>query len=226
MSQKKCLIIGGAGALGKSVINEFRKNSIWKILNIDFKNNQNAHYNYQIQQSLKGEELKNIRNYSEQTFNPEKTCDCIINVAGGWNGGDLKDDNLINTLDQMINMNLYSTMLATYLAKHLLKNKKGENSTLILTGANAVYSDLNPGMIGYHLSKQAVHHLTELLVKKEEMKHSKIITILPTVIDTEANRKGMPDSDFSKWTKPEVIASKIRKWAEGQDKVEGAFYKF
>jgi len=31
-------------------------------------------------------------------------------------------------------------------------------------------------------------------------------TILPTIIDTEANRKAMPDADFSKWPKPEEIA--------------------
>ena len=34
-------------------------------------------------------------------------------------------------------------------------------------------------------------------------------TILPSIIDTEANRKAMPNADFSKWPKPEGIARVI-----------------
>jgi len=37
----------------------------------------------------------------------------------------------------------------------------------------------------------------------------RVNSVLPSIIDTEPNRKAMPDADFSKWPKPEEIAQVI-----------------
>lgn len=41
------------------------------------------------------------------------------------------------------------------------------------------------------------------------------MTILPNIIDTESNRAGMPNADFSTWAKPDQIGELILSWVEG-----------
>jgi NAD(P)-dependent dehydrogenase (short-subunit alcohol dehydrogenase family) len=169
---KNLLIVGGSGALGRSVISHFKKSTpLWKVFNIDFKSNDLADNNYKIQSGLNQNELGLI---SANLW--KNRLDCIINTAGGWEGSSLSDDNIIDSLNNMMKMNLNSTVLSAYLAKKYLN----ENSLVVFTGANAVKSQMNPGMLSYHLAKQSVHHLAELLSSTNELpKGAKVITILP-----------------------------------------------
>ena len=65
------------------------------------------------------------------------------------------------------------------------------------------------GMIAYSTSKAAVASLTQSLA--EEVKSDRIFVnaILPSIMDTPANRKAMPDADYSKWPKVEEVALTI-----------------
>lgn len=206
MLPKKIVIIGGAGALGKSMVNCFKTSKpSWNIMNIDYFANKEAHYNYIIRNDLNSTELKEIGN---SDFISNKI-DCIVNVAGGWSGGSISDDDVIEVVDKMMRMNLYSSLLACHLAKKYFK----DDSLLVLTGAKIVKEQHNPGMIGYHLSKRATHHLGELLIKKE-MPFSKLVRMYLPTIDTENNRKAMPDADFTKWPKTDDISKEVKLWAD------------
>jgi NAD(P)-dependent dehydrogenase (short-subunit alcohol dehydrogenase family) len=216
---KKLLIIGGYGSLGKSIIHTFKKSPNWKIMNIDFNPNLEADYNYQIKDNLNFEEVTRIDKLDY--LNNEKL-NCIVNVAGGWRGGSLDNTDIIESVNMMMQSNLFSSVLAAHLGKKFLN----KNSLFILTGANIVKTQLNPGMLGYHLSKNSVHHLTDILVIKKILpENTKVFTILPTTIDTTANRNAMPDADFSKWTKPEAIAKLIKDWSDNKNLPEDTFVK-
>ena len=67
-----------------------------------------------------------------------------------------------------------------------------------------------PGAAGYIASKAAVLALIQAL--DAEYKHDGIRcnAILPSVIDTPANRAAQPDADYSKWVQPEEIAKVVR----------------
>ena len=141
--------------------------------------------------------------------------DAIINVAGGWVGHGLKDKDFLLSIDQMYGMNSYSTFLAAHLATKFLKEK----SLLLFTGALAVkenYSWVPEVMLSYQLSKASIFNLTDILSQNRTLlpKDTKLITILPGTIDTEVNRKNMPNADFSTWTKPDDIATNLNKWAD------------
>jgi NAD(P)-dependent dehydrogenase (short-subunit alcohol dehydrogenase family) len=60
-------------------------------------------------------------------------------------------------------------------------------------------------MLAYALSKSGVHYLATALAEKAQKFDGRVVTILPSVIDTEMNRKFMADADFSSWAKPEHI---------------------
>ena len=90
-----------------------------------------------------------------------------------------------------------------------------DESLLVLTGAKAAV-DSGPGFaVSYGMCKAATHHLARSI--QEELN---TICLVPTILDTPANREAMPDADKSKWTKLEDVAEKIRHWSENPQSVE------
>jgi len=65
-------------------------------------------------------------------------------------------------------------------------------------------------MGAYAASKQAVHKLTESLAAELAGSDCTVNAVLPSIIDTPANRADMPDADFAQWVKPEALARVIR----------------
>ncbi len=65
------------------------------------------------------------------------------------------------------------------------------------------------GLAAYAMAKAAVHALTTTLA--EELRREQILVnaVLPSIIDTPANRASMPDADFDAWPKPAEIAESI-----------------
>jgi NAD(P)-dependent dehydrogenase (short-subunit alcohol dehydrogenase family) len=88
---------------------------------------------------------------------------------------------------------------------HMVRTPGGR---IINIGAFAA-TRAGPGMGPYTASKSAVHRLTESLA--EELKDTGITVnaVLPSIIDTPANRHEMPQADFSKWVTPEALADII-----------------
>ena len=72
-------------------------------------------------------------------------------------------------------------------------------------------------MEGYGLSKSAVHHLIQSMGKESSIHPRKLLNqtylgILPTIIDTPANRKNIKTDDYSSWVDPKEIALEIGNW--------------
>ena len=69
--------------------------------------------------------------------------------------------------------------------------------------------DHGPGLAAYVASKAAAVALMDSLAAETRGTGVRVNSILPSIIDTEANRKAMPGADFAKWPKPEEIARVI-----------------
>jgi NAD(P)-dependent dehydrogenase (short-subunit alcohol dehydrogenase family) len=67
-----------------------------------------------------------------------------------------------------------------------------------------------PGAAGYIASKAAVLALIQALDAEYKRHSIRCNAILPSVIDTPANRSAQPDADYSKWVQPEEIAKVVR----------------
>ncbi len=83
----------------------------------------------------------------------------ILVTAGGWVGGNIKDDNYFEKIAQMNEVNLYPSMLAAHLATRFLL----PGGLVVFTGAAAVYKEPQPEMIAYALAKSGVHYLANAL---------------------------------------------------------------
>jgi len=76
----------------------------------------------------------------------------------------------------------------------------------IVTIGAAAAEPSGAGMAAYAASKSAVARLTQSLAAELDESRIRINTLLPSIIDTPANRAAMPDADPANWTHPDAIA--------------------
>lgn len=128
----------------------------------------------------------------------------LVNVAGGF-AWEAVAEGSVATWERMFDMNVKTALVAS---KTLLPLLHGEGGAIVNVGAAAAAKAAS-GMGAYAASKSGVARLTEAMA--EELKHKgvRVNAVLPSVIDTAANRRDMPDADFSKWVSPAQLAAVI-----------------
>jgi NAD(P)-dependent dehydrogenase (short-subunit alcohol dehydrogenase family) len=129
--------------------------------------------------------------------------DALLNTVGGYAGGVHLWDLEPGVLDRMLALNLRAGfVLARAAVPAMLKQGSG---CIVNVAAQAAFAH-PAGAAAYAASKAAAVALIESLAAELVGSGVRVNTILPSVIDTEANRRAMPDADFAKWPKPEDIA--------------------
>lgn len=127
--------------------------------------------------------------------------DALLNIAGGFRWQTLADGG-IETWDFLYKLNVKTAAVASKAAlPHLIESK----GAIVNVGALGAVK-AGAGMGAYAASKQGVMKLTESLA--EELKgRVRVNAVLPSIIDTDANRKDMPDADFGAWVRPVELAN-------------------
>lgn len=130
--------------------------------------------------------------------------DALVNIAGGFRWETI-GEGAADTWDLMYALNLKTAVVACQAAlPHLLASPGG---SIVNIGAHAALK-ASAGMGAYTASKAGVAKLTEALA--EELKGRVTVNaVLPSIIDTPANRAEMPAADFSKWVGVEDLAHVI-----------------
>ena len=214
---KNTLIIGGSGALGSALTNKLKQAS--KIFNIDLVPNPSASKNILLDpSSTVSTQLASVLPQIDEPLG------AIFCTAGGFAMESLDSPHLFTSLDSMISMNFNSTLLGARIGAERLS----QNGLFVSTGADHVFHNIAPEMLTYALSKNLVHNLHMLVCENGEFKEKGVdcICILPTTIDSEANRAAMPDADFAKWLDPSKISDLLKMWVESQNRPSnGAFVK-
>jgi len=87
--------------------------------------------------------------------------------------------------------------------------------------ASASKPAVNPvaGLSAYSASKAAVANLTQALAEELAPQRIWVNAVLPSIMDTPANRQAMPNADFTKWPKVEEVAGTIAFLASPQNAV-------
>ncbi len=127
----------------------------------------------------------------------------LVHLAGGYRGGELVESVDPKTVRDMVEVNLISAFWA---ARHAIPHLKraGQGRLLFISSRGAL--EAYPGAAAYAAAKLGIHALVRTLAK--ELKESGVTAnaVLPSIIDTPANRASMPGADFSKWVSPEAVA--------------------
>jgi len=130
--------------------------------------------------------------------------DALINIAGGFAFETVADGDP-KTWQRMYALNVLTTLNASRSAiPHLAASPAARIVNVGAMGALQAGS----GMGAYATSKAGVHRLTEALAAEWKGKIT-VNAVLPSIIDTAANRASMPNADFSKWVTPQELAEVI-----------------
>jgi NAD(P)-dependent dehydrogenase (short-subunit alcohol dehydrogenase family) len=132
--------------------------------------------------------------------------DALVNTVGGFAGGVKLWELDTKVFDQMLSLNVRSGYaLARAAVRVMLKQGSG---AIVNVAAKAAF-DHGAGAAAYAASKAAAVAMMDSLAADLKGTRIRVNSVLPSIIDTAANRKAMPDADFSKWPKPEAIARVI-----------------
>jgi NAD(P)-dependent dehydrogenase (short-subunit alcohol dehydrogenase family) len=129
--------------------------------------------------------------------------DALIHLVGGFSGGKSVAETDDKTWDLMMNVNLRVAVNAIRAAlKPMMEARKGR---IVAIGSRAAVEP-SPKLAAYAVSKAALVSLVKNTAAEVKDFGITANVVLPSTIDTAANRKAMPQSDFSKWVTPESIA--------------------
>jgi len=132
------------------------------------------------------------------------SCDALINIAGGFAFETVAEGDA-KTWQRMYALNVLTALNASRAAiPHLAASPAGRIVNIGAIGALQAGS----GMGAYAASKAGVHRLTEALAAEWKGRIT-VNAVLPSTIDTPANRASMPKADFGKWVTPQELAEVI-----------------
>ncbi|MBI5262853.1 MAG: SDR family oxidoreductase [Bradyrhizobium sp.] len=130
--------------------------------------------------------------------------DVLVNTAGGFSFETVAEGDA-QTWKHLYALNVLTALNASRAAiPYLAATNAGR---IINVGAMSALQSA-AGMGPYAASKAGVHRLTEALANEWKGRIT-VNAVLPSIIDTAANRAGMPDADFSKWVTPKELAEVI-----------------
>ncbi len=132
--------------------------------------------------------------------------DALVNTVGGYAGGVALWELETKVFDAMLSLNLRSGYaLARAVLPAMLKQKNG---SIVNVAAKAAF-DHGAGASAYAASKAAAVAMMDSLAADTKGTGVRVNSVLPSIIDTAANRQAMPNADFALWPKPEEIARVI-----------------
>ena len=210
-SNKVVLITGGTGALGKTLTQRFISSGATTIAtylkdeNIETNKGQNA-INAQFIKADVTREEQVVRLISAivERFGH---IDILVNSVGGYLGGKSVTDLEEHEWDLMMNLNLKSAFLVSKHVIPVMKSSGRGGKIIHISSKTGLKSEGHDS--AYAASKSGLIRLVESISQETKELGINVNCILPSVIDTEANRRAMPKADFSRWVKTDDLTNVV-----------------
>jgi len=198
MKGKVVLITGGAGALGQTVVPAFVSTGASVILG------DRTPVQMPGITALKADftDHTQVRNLVDEVIRTSGRLDALINLVGGFATGRLIETD-VSLWQRMLTMNLTSAfLLSQAVLPFMLQHGQGR---IVHVAARAALEPFT-GAAAYIVSKTGLIGLIRTLSSELEGSGVTVNAVLPSTIDTPANRRAMPAADPSKWARPDSIA--------------------
>lgn len=197
LKNKTVLITGAAGALGKEVARvaqHLQANVV--LLDLAFPEEMMSNNCHSVDLS----DIEAVK----ATVTKIGRIDGLINVAGGFDMGPALYDVTQDDWDKMFTINV--TTARNTIAAVVPKMIEQGGGSVVNVGAFAALSGVGK-MSAYCASKSVVMNMTESLSDEVKNLGINVNAVLPSIIDTAANRSAMPEANFDEWVKPEQLAN-------------------
>jgi NAD(P)-dependent dehydrogenase (short-subunit alcohol dehydrogenase family) len=199
------LVAGGTGALGAAVVKELVEagHEVGATWVVDAE-----------RERLEG--IEGVELIKADLFDPAAAATAVaaisdigavVNLVGGYSGGARVHETDPDEFERMMRLNLRpNVLLARAAIPRFLRRGSGAFVAVSARPALRPFSGAAP----YIVAKAAVLSFVQTLDAEYRQDGVRANAVLPSVIDTPANRANEPDADHSKWVAPEEIARVIR----------------
>jgi NAD(P)-dependent dehydrogenase (short-subunit alcohol dehydrogenase family) len=197
---RTAFITGASGALGRAVVETFLDEG-WRVVGADRMPGSGDRQGLEhLQADLFDEE--EVRRAIETAGDDLRA---VVNLVGGFAQGGRVHETPIEQFERQFTLNLRPAYLVTAAA---IPRMLAAGGTVVCVGTRAALRPF-PGAAGYVASKAALLALVQALDAEYRHDGIRVNAVLPSVIDTPANRRDMPDADHGTWVKPDAIARVI-----------------
>jgi NAD(P)-dependent dehydrogenase (short-subunit alcohol dehydrogenase family) len=194
---RTALITGATGGLGTAVVECFAAGG-WDVVGVDKRPSHDRDGVRFVQADLfdQAEVEQAVAQAGDELR-------AVVNLVGGFAQGGRVHETPIEEFERQFTLNLRPTYLVT--AAAIPRMRQG---TIVCVGTRAALRPF-PGAAGYVASKAALLALVRALDSEYRDDGIRINAVLPSVIDTPANRESMPGADHDAWVAPSAIAGVI-----------------
>ena len=205
LTDRTVLITGASGGLGRSVTEIFLSAGATVVaVALDFPETSAKPACTQVAADLTT--AQGVGDMLAAGLEPSGRIDALVHVTGGFAGGAPVHETDEATWDHMMNLNLKAAFLVTRaVLRPMIDAGYGR---IVAVGARAG-ADPAAGLSAYNVSKAGLHMLIRTIALEGKRHGITANAVMPSIIDTPANRKAMPKADFSKWVAPMSIARQI-----------------
>jgi NAD(P)-dependent dehydrogenase (short-subunit alcohol dehydrogenase family) len=209
VSERTVLVTGGTGGLGVAVTRAFLEDG-WRVI-----------VPWVAERELERvEEHERLELVQADLFEPDAVARVVdragpslralVNLVGGFAIHERVHETPIETFEEQLRLNLRATYLACSAALPAMLNQSPPTRGSIVCVSSRAARQPFPGAAGYIVGKAAVLALVDALDAEYRKDAIRVNAVLPSVIDTPANRASTPDADFDTWVRPDQIARVIR----------------
>ncbi len=212
-SERVVVVTGAAGNLGSAVVRAFesaganltlvdRADGRLQRLFPDMADSAS----YYFANSIDLTDADSVQSMADGTIKHFGRIDVLVNTAGGYRAGTPVHETPLETWDFMLNLNARSVFLSS---RAVIPQMLQQGNGKIISVAARAAERGRANMAAYSVSKSAVIRLTESMAAELSDMDINVNCLLPSTIDTPANRQAMPNADYSRWVKPEIVAEVI-----------------
>lgn len=197
---KVALIAGGSGALGQKVALAFAQAGA-RVITVD-RNTPSVQAKGRLAIKADVTNEAEVQTLVNDVVREAGRIDVLVNLVGGFATGRVAETDAA-LWQRMLAMNLTAGfVLSKAVLPHMLERRAGR---ILHVAARAAVEPF-PGAAAYIVSKSGLVALIRAL--SLEVAGTGVTTngVLPSTMDTPANRASMPDADPTKWVKPESVA--------------------
>jgi NAD(P)-dependent dehydrogenase (short-subunit alcohol dehydrogenase family) len=202
------LVAGGTGALGQAVVRELLDSGYgctvtWVVED----ERRQAEEDFGDRATLVYADLIDPGGGAADAVAAVEDLEAVVDLVGGFGPGGVVHETELADFERMIELNLAPAVNLARAAMPRMIERGG--GAFVGVSSRAALRPFR-GAAGYIVGKAALLAFIQALDADYKSQGIRCNAILPSVIDTPANRAGQPDADHSKWVAPEAIAKVIR----------------
>jgi NAD(P)-dependent dehydrogenase (short-subunit alcohol dehydrogenase family) len=196
LSSRRIIVLGGSGGLGRAVVERFRGDGA-SVLVADARPPDHDDMDYVAVDALDEASVS-----AALAVLPSP--DAVVNLIGGYTPPQPLSALDVDVLRQQLDLNLVTAAIVTKHAMPLLAARGGGP---IVHVSSRVATEKGENGFAYSVSKLGVVRLVEAAAAEGREQGVRVNCIMPSIIDTPANRAAMPNAKHHRWPKPAELAA-------------------